>query len=77
MTITWLDVTQFYAVLFGFMGLWDNVKKNLSGYYCWLISNAFWIIYGIMTLQWSIVAMFSAYTVFTVYGIKKWSGDEE
>jgi nicotinamide riboside transporter PnuC len=55
------------------IGAIRNAQGKIDGFYIWVVSNVGWVVYDIVTNQPAQIALFSVYTLITLYGIYKWS----
>lgn len=49
-----------------------NVKKKVSGFYVWVVSNLLWLAYDISTGLYSRAALGLVQTGFCIWGIIEW-----
>ena len=61
--------------LFVFISLCGNffiIKKNILGFYLWLIADIFLIFYNLNIQEFAQSTLYIIYTFFCIYGIFKW-----
>jgi len=65
-TVSWViaSLAVFGAVL--------NARKNIKGFYIWVVSNLCWIVYNCVIHEYALAVLFGVYTVISMYGIHQW-----
>ena len=77
---SWLG---YIALALSLYGAYLNARKRISGFYIWIISNAFWmglngyIYFKGNTEILSQIFMFFIYTLLNFYGIYEWKKKEQ
>ena len=64
------------ATILGVTGAYFNSRCDIRGLMIWIISNAFFITYGLLTHNYAIVFIMSLYLAISVYGIFQWNQKE-
>lgn len=54
------------------IGTWFNIQKKVTGWVIWLIANVGWVVSFSLKGMLAEATLFSAYTLFSIYGIIKW-----
>lgn len=49
-----------------------NAQGRIDGFYLWIIANIGWMVYDVLTKQYSQLVLFFVYTITSIYGIYKW-----
>jgi hypothetical protein len=68
-TISWLGAATAIA---GSAALALNKPWSRWGWVLYIFSNALWVIYGVVTQQWSIVTMQVMFFLISAIGIYRW-----
>lgn len=63
---------QWIAVSLSLGGGYLINKKNVYGFYCWVISNLIWIACFAITQQWPSTFLFTIYELMSIHGIILW-----
>jgi nicotinamide riboside transporter PnuC len=67
-----LTVISWILTILSVIGAIRNAQGKIDGFIIWLVSNSGWVVYDIVTHQPAQIALFSIYTVITIYGLYKW-----
>ena len=60
------------CVLISLSGNFFIIKKNILGFYLWLIADLFLIFYNFHIHEIAQAVLYITYTIFCIYGIFKW-----
>ena len=60
------------CVLISLSGNFFIIKKNILGFYLWLIADLFLILYNFHIHEIAQAVLYITYTIFCIYGIFKW-----
>ncbi len=50
-----------------------NARKNVYGFYLWIVSNIGWVAWDVMTESWGQIPFFAVCTIISAYGIICWN----
>jgi hypothetical protein len=69
-----MEVTMFSWILtaVALYGAYLNSKADKNGFYWWLVSNAGFSTYNFFIGEYAMSALFTAYLVITINGIRNW-----
>jgi hypothetical protein len=67
-----LDLLGWIATGLSISGAILNAWKRVEGFYLWLIGNALWIWFGVVTHAPYIILLFSVYSLISLFGIYTW-----
>jgi hypothetical protein len=72
--VQWLlNQLQWPAALVGIVGAWLvgalARRSRRAGFWCFLVSNALWISWGVLFQHWGLVLMQAAFTVTSLRGV--------
>ncbi|MGC2422744.1 MAG: nicotinamide mononucleotide transporter [Nitrospirota bacterium] len=70
-----MTLFEWALVALSLLGNYWVVKKDRKGYVVWIVSNIGWIAFGLHFRHYGQVAMFGAYTAFSIWGFIRWSKD--
>ena len=65
------------CVLISLSGNFFIIKKNILGFYLWLIADLFLIFYNFHIHEIAQGVLNIIYTIFCIYGIFKWGGNDK
>jgi nicotinamide riboside transporter PnuC len=65
----------YISFVFSAIGIVLNARKNILCWPVWLFSNVGWIIYSLMTNSIPLLILWIFYSIFNIYGWKKWYND--
>ena len=71
-----MDFMQCIIALTGFAGHFFVARKNLLGYWFWIIGNIAMVIISMEKQLYILVGQFLIYTVIALLAIRKWKKDE-
>jgi len=66
---------EYIAATLGILGALLIAFKKRAGFMCWIIGNILWIILGIITDQWGMVAQFAVFEIIAIVGWLKWRAE--
>lgn len=69
-----LEIIQWLAVFLSLCGNFFINKKNIVGYYLWLITDIVFFIFAVYNKNYPQIFLFLIYTLFCIHGIYKWRG---
>jgi len=67
---------EIISAVIGIIGGIMNVLKNKWGFVLWVIGDALWIIYGLITQQYFFMMQYIVFALIAVWGFKSWYNDE-
>lgn len=67
-----LNIFSWLLTILSVIGAIRNAQGKIDGFIIWLVSNSGWVVYDIVTNQPAQIALFSVYTIITIYGLYKW-----
>ncbi|HCP77353.1 MAG: hypothetical protein CML16_02225 [Pusillimonas sp.] len=73
--MTWLSLFEWLGALLGLAGaalLAANHRLSGWGFLAFLLSNACWIAYALMTSAYGLIAMQAGYTLISAIGLCRW-----
>ena len=68
--LTWL------VAIASLIGAFLNARKNVKGFYIWVVTNLCWVAYDIYISQYAQAFLFLAYMGISIYGIVTWRRNE-
>jgi len=66
-------ILQYIGAILGITGALFVAYKNKIGFIIWLVGNASWFVYGILTKQWGVAIQFAIFWVIALLGLINWS----
>ncbi len=63
---------EWLATILSVIGVIFIARKNIIGFYIWIVSNFLWIYFGIVKESYGIITLFTIYLGTSIYGIYKW-----
>jgi nicotinamide riboside transporter PnuC len=67
-----MDMLQALSVLLGLTGTWLINRKQITGYYFWLVSNTMAVPVLWHAHLWWMTALFSIYFILSLDGLREW-----
>lgn len=68
-----LLIVSYIVSAFSLLGTVMNIKKLRACFIVWLFTNGFWLVYSILTEQYSRAILDFIYLLLAIYGIYEWS----
>jgi nicotinamide riboside transporter PnuC len=72
-----LQILLWCSTILSFGGYYFMNRKNIKGYYLFMIGNVLTIIFDIMTQNYAQMVMFAIFIYFNIDGIKRWSKESK
>jgi len=70
-----METIEWIATVLGLIGAMLIALKKRTGFKVWLASNAFMIIFSILSHHWGVMIQFIAYSITSIIGLIKWEED--
>jgi len=70
-------VIGWIATALSLIGAVLNARKNIYGYWLWIVANAVWLVISVIRKDWAQVVLWVSYIIITSYGIYCWSRNKE
>ena len=71
--MTCLSIFNWSVIFIALFGAYLNSKQRIEGFFLWVISNSYLMVYNLMINETSQAILFFAYLVITLNGILVWS----
>jgi len=63
---------NWFVCIIAFTGAVLNVQKKWQGFWCWLISNAWWCWHNIKIEEYEQAITFAIFWLLSAYGLAQW-----
>ncbi len=73
----WINNFIWFFVLISLCGNFFIIKKNILGFYLWLLADVFLIVHNFYIQEFAQSVLYIIYTIFCIYGILKWGDNDK
>lgn len=74
--MNWAEILIWALTALSIVGVWLNIKKNIWGFYLWLIGDIGWIYVDFKAGLTGQAVLFIVYSALCIYGIYEWRDKE-
>lgn len=77
MITTLFEYLSYFVSFIALLGAYLNSNLDIRGFYCWVLSNAFFLLFNIHNRHYGIAVLYTCYLVTSLNGIIKFNKNQK